>query len=269
MNSKGFPDPTENIIDYNREAWNSQVKNKSEWTIPVTSEQIENARNGDWSIILTPEKKVPQGWFPDFSSGECNVLCLAGSGGQQAPILAAAGARVTVFDLSDSQLAQDRKVAERDRLEIETVQGSMVDLSPFEDETFDLIVHPCSNCFVPDVNPVWQEAARVLKPGASILSGFTNPIFYVFDYLEMEKGDLVVKHSIPYSDLDSIAPEERESYVKKEEPLCFGHSLDDQIAGQIRAGLNLTGFYEDKWPGYVISDYISAFIATKATKPKA
>ena len=262
-----MPDPKIDLAQYNRQAWNFQVDNENEWTVPVTPEQIEAARKGDWSIVLTPTKSVPADWFPDFSGGDSKVLCLAGSGGQQAPILAAAGANVTVFDLSDRQLEQDQLVAERENLKLETVQGDMRDLSVFQDNTFDFIVHPCSNCFVPDVNPVWLEAARVLKPGGSIITGFTKPIFYIFDYQEMEKGNLKVAYSIPYSDLDSISDDERKIYTDKNEPLCYGHSLTDQIGGQIAAGLQITGYYEDIWKDMVISKYISGFAATKATKP--
>ena len=266
MSDTGLPDPEIDIVAYNREAWNSQVRKRNCWTVPVTPEQIKAARNGNWQIVLTPQKPVPRDWFPDFRNSKCQVLCLAGSGGQQAPILAAAGASVTVFDLSPEQLDQDRLVAERESLEIATVQGDMRDLSCFEDESFDLIVHPCSNCFVPDVNPVWQEAARVLKPGGEIISGFTKPVFYLFDYAEMEQGHLKVAHSIPFSDLTSIPAEERQTYIDADEPLCFGHSLTDQIGGQIAAGLKITGYYEDVWSEYVISGYIYAFAATKATK---
>lgn len=254
------------IVQYNQDAWNAQVRKRNCWTVPVTSEEIDAARDGDWKIILTPQKPVPRTWFPDFQTSDCQVLCLAGSGGQQAPILAAAGATVTVFDLSPDQLSQDRLVAERDGLSLETVQGDMRDLSCFADETFDLIVHPCSNCFVPDVNPVWREAARVLKSGGEILSGFTQPVFYLFDFESMEQGDLKVAHSIPFSDLTSISEEMRQKYIAANEPMCFGHSLSDQIGGQIAAGLKISGYYDDVWPEYVISDYIPAFAATKSTK---
>ncbi len=267
MSQSENPQDAEKVVGYNRDAWNAQVRKQNEWTRPVTREQIAKAKCGHWSIILTPTKAVPRAWFPDFTTGDVNVLCLAGSGGQQAPILAAAGARVTVLDLSPSQLGQDRLVADREGLDIKTVEGDMRDLSAFEDESFDLIVHPCSNCFVPDINPVWREAARVLKSGASLLSGFTKPIFYIFDMEKMEKGILEVAYSIPYSDLTSISDEKRQAYLDAQEPLCFGHSLADQIGGQIAAGLHLTGYEEDVWPPYVISDYISAFALTKATKP--
>ena len=48
----------------------------------------------------------------------CRVLCLASGGGQQGPILSAAGANVTVFDASEKQLLQDWMVADRDGLEL-------------------------------------------------------------------------------------------------------------------------------------------------------
>lgn len=181
-------DPAADIVAYNRAAWDSQVRKGNRWTVPVTPEEIERAREGDWSIVLTPEKPVPREWFPDFNGEPVEVLCLAGSGGQQAPILAAVGAKVTVFDNSPAQLSQDRMVAEREGLDIKLVQGDMADLSELADESFDLIVHPCSNCFVPNVLPVWKEASRVMKPGGNLLSGIVNPVVYLFDEQLMEKG---------------------------------------------------------------------------------
>lgn len=49
-------------------------------------------------------------------------------------MLAAAGAHVTVFDLSEQQLAQDRMVAERNGLQLSTVQGDMRDLACFDSQ---------------------------------------------------------------------------------------------------------------------------------------
>ena len=163
MEKSNVPDPKVDLTAYNRAAWDSQAKAKNCWSVPVSAEEIQRARRGDWSIVLTPHRSVPEDWFPDFAAKPCRVLCLAGSGGQQAPILAAAGANVTVFDLSEEQLQQDQFVADRDGLTIDIVQGDMRDLSCFEDEMFDLIVHPCSNSFVPNILPVWREAARVLR----------------------------------------------------------------------------------------------------------
>jgi SAM-dependent methyltransferase len=256
----------EDILLYNRRTWDCQVERGNPWTVPVSSEAVARACNGDWSIVLTPTKPVPPDWFPPLVG--LNVLCLASGGGQQGPILAAAGASVTVFDNSPAQLAQDRLVADRDGLVIETVQGDMADLYVFPDARFDLIIHPVSNVFVPDVKSVWREAFRVLKPGGVLLSGFMNPVHYLFDYFALERGEFRVAHRIPYSDRESLADEARARLAEQDAPLEFGHTLADQIDGQIDAGFALTGFYEDIDPDTILGKYIPSYIATKATKPR-
>jgi SAM-dependent methyltransferase len=254
------------ILEHNRRAWNEAVKRKSEWTIAVGPEVIAAARRGEWQIVLTPTKAVPRTWFP-ADLREVRVLCLACGGGQQGPVLAAAGAAVTVFDNSPSQLAQDRKVANREGLSIATEQGDMADLSRFVDSTFDLIVHPVSNLFVPEVRPVWNEAFRVLRQGGELLAGFCNPAMFMFDAALADEGVLQVRHNLPYSDLTSLTPEERQAYIDDLQPLEFSHTLEDQIGGQLDAGFVLTGFYEDDWPGQALSEYMPHYIATRARKP--
>ena len=249
---------------HNRKAWDSLVAKGNRWTQPVSSEVIAAARNGQWEIVLTPEKPVPGSWLDPVEGKK--ILCLAGGGGQQAPILAAAGAEVITLDNSPGQLEQDQAVARRESLAIGSVLGDMRDLSAFEDGCFDMIVNPCSNSFVPDVNPVWEECHRVLKVGGSLMVGFINPITHIFDYDKMEAGELSVRHKIPYSDFD-LPEEERQALIDQDEPLWFGHSLEDQIGGQIAAGFAITGFYEDRWKELAaLSDYIDLFVATRAIK---
>jgi SAM-dependent methyltransferase len=252
------------IREANKEAWNRLVQNKNRWTVPVSPEEISRARKGDWALLLTPSKSVPKSWFPELFG--LTILCLAGGGGQQGPILAAAGAEVTVFDNSPLQLAQDRLVAEREGLSLKTVEGDMKDLGAFKNDSFDMIFHPCSNGFSETILPVWKESFRVLKPNGNLLSGFSNPLIYLFDP-ELEKQNILqLRFSVPYSDLESITPEERERYFP-DEPLSFGHSLEDQIGGQIDAGFKIIGFYEDDWgQTQLIDKYIKGFIATRALK---
>ena len=144
-----------------------QVEGGNPWTIPVSPQQVADARSGQWEIYLTPTRPVPESWFPSLV--ETSVLCLASDGGQQGPILAAAGAEVTVYDNSPRQLEQDRNVAKANGLQLRTVEGDMRDLSVFSDEKFDLMIHPVSNTFVPEVKPVWREAYRVLRAGGYLL----------------------------------------------------------------------------------------------------
>jgi SAM-dependent methyltransferase len=216
--------------------------------------------------VLTPRKVVPRSWFPE-SLQEVDVLCLAGSGGQQAPILAAAGATVTVLDNSPQQLAQDRLVAEREGLELKTVEGDMRDLGAFSKSSFDLIVHPVSNCFVDNIRPVWREAFRVLRRGGALLSGFVQPVAFAIDLVAEKRGTLEIKHTIPYSDITSPSEEEHKLLRERDEPLCFGHTLEDQIGGQLEAGFLIAGYYDDlAAEGELLARYMATFGATRAMK---
>jgi len=253
------------ILKHNRKAWDKQVEGKNIWTVPVDHETIEKARLGEFALLLTPKIPVPMDWFGDIKGKK--VLCLASGGGQQAPVLAAAGAHVTLLDNSRNQLKQDEYVAQREDLNIRIIQGDMRDLSLFKDETFDLIFHPVSNLFVDDVNKVWKEAYRILKKQGRLLAGYCNPVLFIFDYAEWEKSkELVLRYKIPYSDLEQLPIEELENRIKDEDPLEFGHSLDDQIGGQIKVGFTIHGFYEDQFGGEFLDDHIKTFIATLAIK---
>jgi SAM-dependent methyltransferase len=253
------------IRDHNRDAWDREVERGDQWTIPVGPEIIAAAREGRWEILLTETKPVPRDWFPDLEGAD--VLCLASGGGQQGPVLAAAGAKVTVLDNSPGQLGQDRLVAEREGLDLETVQGDMADLSRFGDGSFDLVFHPVSNLFVPEVRPVWAEAYRVLRPGGSLLAGFLNPAVYVFDLERVDStGEVVVRYSLPYADATSKSEEEVRRQIARGDPLEFSHTLEDQIGGQIEAGFVISGFYEDRHRDDPIAAHMPTYVATRAIK---
>ena len=258
-----------NILEHNRQAWDRLVEGGNPWTVPVGPEAIQAARRGEWTIVLTPTKPVPHEWLPDLPGKR--VLCLASGGGQQGPVMAAAGAHATVLDNSPRQLERDQMVAEREGLEITTVQGDMADLHMFSDTSFDYIVHPVSNVFAPDVLPVWREAFRVLRKGGVLIAGFHNPVLHMLDYELAERtGILQVKYALPYSDVEQLSEEAKRRLVEDGEPFEFSHTLQDQIGGQLAAGFVITGFYEDRDPDQnnsPLSKYMDCFIATRAVKP--
>ncbi len=253
------------VRNYNREAWNQQVDaGENPWTKPVSTEIIARARMGDFSVLLTENLPVPKPWFPALMG--LDVLALACGGGQQGPVFAAAGANVSVFDNSPRQLDRDREVAAREGLlNLRTFEGDARDLSCFADKTFDFIFHPVSNLFIPDIRRVWQEAFRVLRPGGTMLTGFMNPVFYMFDLDKAENGIMEVKYKLPYADIDH--PEMREKILAKGWPLEYGHSLTDQLAGQTNAGFHIVDLYEDYHNGIVISTYTPTYLATRSLKP--
>ena len=65
---------------------------------------------------MTDHEPVPKTWFSEVR--DADVLCLASGGGQQAPILAAAGVNVNVLDNSPRKLVQNRIVADRESLSL-------------------------------------------------------------------------------------------------------------------------------------------------------
>jgi SAM-dependent methyltransferase len=256
------------ILKHNRAAWNEEsVSGKSPWCEPVDESVIADARDGRWAVNLTSASPVPATWFDDVRGKR--VLCLAAGGGQQAPVLAAAGAIVTSFDISEEQLAKDNLVAERDGLDIELVQGDMSDLSRFDNGQFNLIFHPISNLFVRDVRIVWQECYRVLERNGRLLAGFMNPDYFLFDHDALELGEpLVVRNQLPFSEIRDTAEDKLQKRLDKRQALMFGHSLNDQIGGQIDAGFVISGLCEDRWSDEAtrLNAFMPTSIATLAIK---
>ncbi|MBI2784820.1 MAG: class I SAM-dependent methyltransferase [Legionella longbeachae] len=253
---------------HNAAAWDYQALQQQDWSIPVSSELVAAAKQGKWDIHIT-KKPLPETWLPKNIQNK-DILCLASAGGQQAPILAAAGARVTVFDISEKQLEQDKLVANRDNLSLEVIQGDMSDLSIFQDNSFDYIIHPISNLYVSDLKPVWNGCYRVLRTNGVLLASFYNPVLFVFskDKKLEAKGLLQPQYHLPYSDTKELSPKIIEEKMKKHEALIFGHTLTDQINGQIEAGFLLGGFYEDEHPSprFLIEKFMKTMIATKVVK---
>jgi SAM-dependent methyltransferase len=254
-------------VAHNRAAWDREVDDGNEWTRPAGPEVIAQARAGEWSVVLIGYQPVPRDWFPADLAGTA-VLCLASGGGQQGPVLAAAGANVTVFDNSPRQLGQDDKVAAREGLAVETVLGDMRDLSFFPDAVFDVVFNPVSNVFCPELAPVWRECFRVLRPGGVLMSGFMNPDVFIFDVFALyQRDELVVRHPLPFTTLDLPDGERLRSYG--EGPIEYSHSLAGQIGGQLAAGFSLTHLAEAPLHVGATAQYMPGYFATRAIKPRS
>jgi SAM-dependent methyltransferase len=112
-------------------------------------------------------------WLPELAGLE--VLCLAAGGGKHGPLYAAAGARVTVVDLAPAMLDLDRQVARERGLDLELVQASMDDLGMLAAGRYDLVIHPVSTCYLPEVSRVFRAVARVTRPGGLYVSQHKSP----------------------------------------------------------------------------------------------
>jgi SAM-dependent methyltransferase len=252
-------------VAHNRAAWDREVDGGNEWTRPVGPEVIARARAGDWQVVLIGYEPTPRDWFPAELTGTA-ILCLASGGGQQGPVLAAAGADVTVFDNSPKQLARDAEVAAREGLPIRTVLGDMRDLSAFPGASFDMVFNPVSNVFCPELAPVWRECFRVLRPGGTLLAGFMNPDIFIFDLTALdERDEFVVRHRIPFSTLD--LPKDERARTYGDGAIEYSHTLTEQIGGQLRAGFLLTDLAEAPHHADATARYMPGYIATRAVKP--
>ena len=245
----------------NAETWDTWSEEGCEWTIPVSHQEYQKALNGEWGVYLTPCITVPKEWFPPLKDAQ--VLGLASGGGQQIPIFSALGAHCTVLDYSDKQLAAEKMVADREGYSVTILKGDMTDPLPFPDESFDLIFHPVSNCYVEKVEPIWKECYRVLKKGGVLLAGMDNGINFLFG----DEHPLTVVYPLPFNPLKMEAAEVQKM-VENKEGIQFSHTLEEQIGGQLRAGFCLTHLLEDRdrENGAQIRWYAPQYLMTRAVK---
>lgn len=248
----------DNYTDVNSKAIDNWVAGGWEWGTPVSHDVFVQALQGEWSVLLTPTKPVPKDWFCNMNGAK--ILGLASGGGQQMPLFAALGAECTVLDYSEAQLESERMVAKREGYDIKIVHADMTKPLPFEDEYFDLIFHPVSNCYVEDVFPIWRECYRVLKKGGILLAGLDIGINFVFG-----DDEKTLEYKLPFNPLKD--KEVYEQSVKNNWGIQFSHTIEEQIGGQLRAGFTLSDIYGDTNGSGNLHDYnIPAFYATKAVK---
>lgn len=247
----------------NSETWDEWAENGCEWTIPVTHDEFLSAKeSGKVRVYLTPCVTVPDEWLGDLRGKR--LLGLASGGAQQMPLFAAAGAVCTVFDFSDSQLEKERIMSEREGYAIDIVKGDMSKPLPFPDDSFDIIFHPVSNCYVRDVRHIWRECARLLVPGGRLLAGFDNGLNFLFD--DTMNEPLTLKNRLPFDPLEMDDKEFRRMRDNAE-GIQFSHSMEEQIGGQLEAWLCLRALYEDRDRDGALRNYVPQYMATLSVKP--
>jgi len=255
-----------NYTDINAAAFDKWVKNGWCWGIPITHEVYQSVLDGDWDVLLTPSKPVPHEWFVPYLKENklsgAKLLGLASGGGQQMPVFAALGADCTILDYSDMQLASEKLVSEREGYTINIVKADMTKRLPFGDNSFDMVFHPISNCYVEDVYHVGNECFRVLRKGGVLLAGMDNGINFLFN--DHDADPLTVTDKVPFNPLKDRALYDK--YVSTD-GVQFSHTMEEQIGGQLKAGLVLTDLYEDGEPEGNLGKHFPQYIATRAVKP--
>lgn len=232
------------IAKDNQTRWNAIVKAGSEYTRPffdLTPVEAEKKIENDPTLAKAAWSDV---------RGK-DVLCLAGSGGQQSVLFALAGAYVTVLDLSDAQLARDREAAQHHNISIRIEHGDMRDLSRFSDASFDLVYQPYSINFVPDPVVVIREVARVLRRGGVYRLDFSNPFWSMEESDWTEKGYPIREPYVSGKPLEFDNPnwdvqDADGNWHKVQGPHEFMHTLSTILNALIENDLQI--FHFDEFP---------------------
>ena len=206
---------------HNRRAWDQRVQNRERFTAP--------AREAD---LADPLKTVDAvGWLGGDIRGR-RLLCLGAGGGKHGLIYAAAGAEVTVVDISPATLELDREGARERKLQVHTVEASMDYLPMFDAGHFDIVIHPVSTCYVPDIEPVYQEVARVTRPGGLYISQHKQPVSLQADVQPSPAGYELSESYYRAGPLPPVVG----SLHREEGTLEFLHRWGQLVGGLCRAG---------------------------------
>lgn len=220
---------------HNRRAWDNRVKSNDRFTRPAADEDF-----------IDPLKTVDAvGWLGG-NIRDRRLLCLAAGGGRQGPLYAAAGAQVTVVDISPEMLQLDREVAGERKLNLQTVQTSMDDLTMFGAGEFDIVIHPVSTCYIPDIGAAYQQVARVTRSGGIYVSQHKQPVSLQADLDASASGYELVE---PYYRQGPL-PQTSRSRLREQGTLEFLHRWEQMLGGLCRAG-------------FVIEDLIEPFHADR------
>jgi SAM-dependent methyltransferase len=181
-----------------------------------------------------------------------DVLCLASGGGQQSAAFGLLGARVTVYDLSETQLSRDAEAAAHYGLSVNTIQGDMRDLARFADDSFDVVWQAHSINFVPDARGVFEGVARVLRAGGLYRVACHNPFVMGTDERDWNGECYPLKR--PYVDGVEVEYEDSRWTVwdrhgdtrMVEGPKEFRHALGTMVNGLVGSGFLILGLWEEE-----------------------
>jgi SAM-dependent methyltransferase len=215
--------------EHNRQAWDARVRTGGRFTKPAPDEEFRN-----------PLAAVdPSGWLGGSITGR-RVLCLAAGGGRQSALYAAAGGIVTVVDISGEMLAIDREVAAERGLSVRTVEASMDDLSALGPASFDLVIHPVSTCYVPDILEVHRQVARVIIAGGTYISQHKQPASLQTSIEPAPHGYEVTE---PYYRSGPLPPVVGSSH-REAGTLEYLHRWEEIVGGMCRAGFVIEDLVE-------------------------
>lgn len=209
------------VHDHNRRAWDERARKQQVFTRPASNKDIDHA----------PAEVAANQWVEGSVKGK-RLLCLAAGGGRQAIRYAAAGAIVTVVDISPEMLALDRQVAAEKNLPITTIATSMDNLSMLPEGSFDVVMQPVSTCYVPDIKKVYDHVARITRKDGIYISQHKQPVSLQAEVNPTERGYELNERYYRTTPL----PEVIGSRHREVGTVEFLHRWEELIGGLCRAG---------------------------------
>ena len=219
-------DPVQ-IRENNRKVYDSMAAAQSPLCRPATDQEL-----------ASPLQTVDGcGWLGSSIAGK-HVLCLAAGGGRQSSLYAAAGAVVTVVDISGAMLELDRQVASERGYHFRLIENSMESLPMLRDGEFDIVIHPVSTCYVPNIQPVFCEVARVTRPGGLYISQHKQPVSLQSSLDPNERGHYEIENRYYRNKPIPAAKSESKNArrVREKGAIEFVHRWEQIVGGICRSG---------------------------------
>jgi SAM-dependent methyltransferase len=251
-----------NVSLHNRQAWDREVLQGNPATIPLSSREIQTATGGLTNFSMTGGRIVPEPWLKGIKGSK--VLCLALGGGQQVPLLAAAGAVVTSVENSPAQLQRDKDVAAENNLKIDCVLADMQSLDFLGKRCFDRIFIGLGLQFIESPSLVWGQAAKLLPADGQLIAALVNPVQYIFEWPSYSNGEFRASHPLPYSDIHSLTKGQRQERFDENDPIEFGHTFQQLFGDLCEAGFSIHGFMEDTAASDPFSKYMATYFVINA-----
>jgi SAM-dependent methyltransferase len=244
---------------HNRRAWDARAHGSDTYAQPATEADFQH-----------PLRVLDAcGWLGGKVAGK-RVLCLAAGGGRHGPLFAAAGAQVTVVDISPQMLALDRQVAVERGLRVSTVETSMDELSMLP-TGFDIVIQPVSSCYVPEVTTVYRQVARLIATGGLYISQHKQPVSL---QAEAQPVGQSYRVSQPYYRTGPLPAAPDGLLHREADTMEFLHRWEELLGGLCRSGFVIEDLIEPRHakpeatPGSFAhrSYYLPPFVTVKARR---
>lgn len=246
------------------------------WRGPAAEREAILARNAvGWNALASDQRFIAEEVPPDRATAEAlldpwllaegiagkRVLCLAAGGGRHGPLLARAGAEVTVLDFAPALLAIDQRLATVHDLRLTTVVGSIDDLpAKFSAATFDVVVQPVCTSYVRELAPVYAGLVHVLRPGGVLVAQHKQPASLQAHAQVGDEGWCMQSFHVEGLPLPLVTDQAHREEGTQE----FLHTLDALIGGLCRAGFVIENLSEpvrgDAWAPVGSTEHRAAFL---------